>query len=105
MLRKDPRQELVALVGGLLGVLPVGVELYSQVARVVDVEESALEGLPVEGALARDQVVVLSARDVFDVEVPDAVAEELDGVGDRLADHLAVADVEVPPEARVAEAV
>src|SRR5258706_5639898 len=63
------------------------------------------EGLPIQRALAWDHVVVLAAGDVFDVEVPDAVVQELDGVGDGFADDLAVADVEIGAEARMFEAV
>src|SRR5258705_12283857 len=67
--------------------------------------ERLFEGLPIQRALAWDHVVVLAARDVFYVEVPDAVVQELDGVGNRFADDLAVADVEIGAEARVGQSV
>src|SRR5204863_8987523 len=75
---KHPAEEFEALVGGFLRVLPVGVKLDGEEALILDLFEGALEGGPVERALAGDHVVVLAAGDVFDVQVPDAVVEQLD---------------------------
>ncbi len=64
-----------------------------------------MKGLPVEGAVAGDEVVVFAAGDVFDVTVPDAVFEKQEGGGDVFAEDDGVADVEVGAQQWRAEGV
>ena len=93
------------LLGGFAGAVGAGVEFDGQEVLVVDGLEGLFEGLPVEGALAGDEVVVFAVCDVFDVAVPDAACEEVEGFGDRFADDYGVADVEVGAELRGGQAV
>src|SRR5688500_18029264 len=103
--REMTAQEPDALLRGALWVLRVRVQLDREETVITHLVEGAPQRRPVERAFPGDHVIVLAAGDVLDVHVPDARAEQVDDVRDRFADHLAVPDVEVRTEARVAEAV